>query len=225
MQRTLKRKILKIENIRTTVNGTERVHAMKVVWWGFIESGTKTTYRLSQLSCSVYLDRKFKGTDSRFYSRCISYYSKSGKALSVPKKDFTKATKLDPKTLKRMQQEAFSEAYTRFRSSLKNLKGTVRWFDRIRGEGFIRIPELGTSVVVYACNLKGAKTGFPETACTYLVEGEDVVVDYVHESCGAIIKENTQGIHSDKDQWDSLDQNKLAFKCDDDGNFINDLLG
>jgi hypothetical protein len=97
-----------------------------------------------------------------------------------------------------------------------NLIGTVRWFDKLRGEGLIRIKSTGISVPIYSCNLPGAKTLFPETACVYLKRDEEISIDHIHESCGAIVT-SSDNIHFDAETWDRIKDQNLAFKCNDDG--------
>lgn len=199
------RRILNVRKSLTTVNGTERVHRLTVVWWCLGRGETSRTIKTDHIACSVYLDGKFRGTEARF-----------------PRK-ITSLNKRAPLESYDLEREAFGKAYSTYISSLKDLKGIVRWFDRARGKGVIRIPELNTSFQVFACNLPGAKTGFAETSCVYLIKGESVLVDHIHDYCGAVIKDS-ENVHFDQEQWDRLDQDRLAFKRGPDGKFLNGLF-
>jgi hypothetical protein len=82
----------------------------------------------------------------------------------------------------------------------------VRWFDRSSGVGVVHIPELGSSWTLYACNIAGARTYYPETASVYYDKGQqiDVKIDYyVDESlvCGT-----TPGT-LDTTKWDAIEHN------------------
>lgn len=77
---------------------------------------------------------------------------------------------------------------------------------------------------LYACNIKGAKTWYPETACMFHAEGQIIDAEVkVFYGSGCIAVSHTQGT-LDADRWDSLDQSKLAFKCDDDGKLVSGLF-
>lgn len=77
---------------------------------------------------------------------------------------------------------------------------------------------------IYACNIVGKRTWYPETACVYYNKGEtvDVELDVFH-GFKLFVKGITPG-HFDEQRWNSLDQSRLAFKCDEHGNAINGLF-
>lgn len=117
------------------------------------------------------------------------------------------------------------EAWSAFRDKYhgKVFKATVRWFDSARGEGVVRIDE-DLSLQIYACNIKGRKTWYSETACVYYKEGQivDIKVDcHSHRTIFAIGK--TQG-YFDTEAWDRIKDQNLAFRCDEEGNATNGLF-
>lgn len=73
---------------------------------------------------------------------------------------------------------------------------------------------------IYACNIPGKKTWFAETACVFYVEGQ--IIDFDIKEGGFIVP-TTPGIF-DAEKWNSLDQDRLAFKCDENGKAINGLF-
>lgn len=100
---------------------------------------------------------------------------------------------------------------------------TVLSFDLSRGQGLIRVDDGsdgGSITSIYACNLPGRKTWYPETACTYYEVGTEVQVTFEFK----LAVSHTPAI-IDEAKWTSLDQSKLAFKCDADGQAINGLFG
>lgn len=97
----------------------------------------------------------------------------------------------------------------------------VRWFDKLRGEGSVESLDGEFFGIIYACNIPGKKTWFPETACVYYERGQVVDADITDYRA---IRLFTKGIF-DADKWNSLDQDRLAFRCDDDGKAINGLFG
>jgi hypothetical protein len=102
-----------------------------------------------------------------------------------------------------------------------NIKVEVVFFDRRDGEGLVRCLSSRNVAPIYACNIPGKKTWYAETACVYYNEG-DIVEVTQDEETGFIIGV-TPGIF-DENKWASLDQNKLAFKCDQNGDAINGLF-
>lgn len=108
-------------------------------------------------------------------------------------------------------------------ASQGELEAKVSWFDKSRGEGFVKIESLDLLIPVYACNIKGKKTWYPETACVFLNKEETVTVkliDLGHLSCEVL----GGSIHFDTEKWNSLDRSKLAFKCDENGKATNGLF-
>ena len=108
----------------------------------------------------------------------------------------------------------------------KQFKATVVSWDGT--EGFINIHGIDDSIIafrkIYACNIKGKKTWYPETACVYYNEGQEIDVElHVTHGFEIIVVGLTQGFF-DEAKWNSLDKDRLAFKCDEQGNAINGLF-
>ena len=101
----------------------------------------------------------------------------------------------------------------------KKIKVTVFDIDKNRGEFWVRASD-GSRGIIYACNIPGKKTWFAETACMYFDENE--VIDVYQDKYGFIIP-ITPG-KFDKEKWNSLDHNRLAFRCDKNGKAINGLF-
>lgn len=118
------------------------------------------------------------------------------------------------------KHKAFAEFKARVEGKI--LKGVVSWFNRTSGEGYIRVEGEGLWPI-YACNIKGKKTWYPETACVYLNEGDEVEVEIQPFLSGSLLVCHTPGI-VDEDKWNRLDQSTLAFKCNDKGEAINGLF-
>ena len=92
-------------------------------------------------------------------------------------------------------------------------------------EGLVKIH--GTDLMlqtIYACNINGKKTWYPKTACVYYTEGQEVDVELkVFSNFKLFVNGLTPG-HFDSERWNSLDQSRLAFKCDENGKAINGLF-
>lgn len=55
------------------------------------------------------------------------------------------------------------------------VKGKIRWFNKVSGEGVIRMNHNNQSIHFYSCNVKGANSLYPElTTNVDFKEGEDV---------------------------------------------------
>lgn len=224
----MKRIILDDQTAQKRVNDAVDV-TVRYVTVGVLVSETKTTNRIDRVLVCAYVNGvKHRGQvchwtgkstgqwpNRRFRAAPLSVSKNRDKALKKIEESFG---------LESMRSEAFGEAFGQWVASLRDLKAEVRWFCKSSGEGMLRVPSLGYSVQVHACNLIGAKTGFSHTACTYLVEGETVTIKEIHPQCGAVITDPTN-VHFDQDHWDSMDQDSLAFKKNDDGTFKNGLFG
>lgn len=124
----------------------------------------------------------------------------------------------------RIVETAWLKDYTaelQFRDHYHNrtFKAEVMWFDKSSGVGAVKDLDNGVRHTLYACNVKGKKTWYPETACVYVMAGD--IIDVKLDSGLAVCL--TQGI-IDEDKWSSLDQSKLAFKCDETGKAISGLF-
>lgn len=117
------------------------------------------------------------------------------------------------------------EAWDKFREKYhgKIFSAKVAWFDNMRGEGVVTIDE-DLSLQIYACNIKGRKTWYPETACVYYEKGQIVQIKVDCQSRRTIFAiGETQG-HLDTEGWDRIKDTNLAFRCDEDGKAINGLF-
>lgn len=200
------RKILSIEN--TTYQDIK----VKLVFWCIQDSMTSRTIKSNHLAVSVYINNKLDlfGVDARFF----------GKTISIQLKDFKNSKSLKDINFKQLTSEAFTSAYNKYLQSLGEVSGVVSWFNKDSGIGYIKCSKTQTLVPVYACNILGKKTWYPETACIYLEKGQEVSFKH-SEACGAV--DVTNGT-LDLDKWNKLDQSKLAFKCNEQGRAINGLF-
>lgn len=101
------------------------------------------------------------------------------------------------------------------------MKAVVLYFNRNSGEGMVQgLDDCQGTAMVYACNIPGKKTWYPETACVFYVEGQ--IIDF--EMNDHFVVPVTPGIF-DEEKWNSLDHDRLAFKCDENGKATNGLFG
>jgi len=90
-------------------------------------------------------------------------------------------------------------------------------------EGLVNIPGLGL-LPLYACNIKGAKTWYPETACVSYREGQTVDVQLKVFAGGKVFVCGLTPGTLDTEHWDRIKDKPLAFRCDEDGNAISGLF-
>jgi len=106
----------------------------------------------------------------------------------------------------------------------KEFKATViSWSG---SEGLVQIHGADLMLqTIYACNIKGKRTWYPETACVYYSEGQVINVRLdVFSGFKLFVIGLTQGTF-DEAKWNSLDHSRLAFKCNEAGEAINGLFG
>jgi hypothetical protein len=119
--------------------------------------------------------------------------------------------------------------YEKFQANFSGeLDAKVLWFNKNSGEGSVEITgKDGTTQrsEIYACNIKGKKTWYPETACVYYVENQQVKISLDFQGrCGPIFVVGlTQGTF-DQEHWDKIKDSGLAFRCDEDGKAVNGLF-
>jgi hypothetical protein len=122
------------------------------------------------------------------------------------------------------QEEAKLQAWEVWRDAnhARVQKGRVIWFDRLRGEGWVRADD-GHSYTIYACNLPGKRTWFPETACTYYDEGQEIEfkLDITYGSTFVI---GLTPANFDSEKYTQLNPEKLAFRCDEGGQLVSGLF-
>lgn len=105
----------------------------------------------------------------------------------------------------------------------KEFLAKVDWFDAVRGLGMVSIDD-SLRLPIYACNIDGKKTWFPETACVYYTEKQEVLVridshSYSHVSVIGL----TPGT-PDTEGWNNIKNQDLAFRCNEKGDAINGLF-
>lgn len=99
------------------------------------------------------------------------------------------------------------------------MKAKVIFFDRKHGEGIAKLLSGGGTFMIYASGIPGKRTWYAHTACVYYSEGD--IIEIEPSDFGVICK--TPG-KLDLDKWASLDQERLAFVCDESGNAITGLF-
>lgn len=218
------RKILHVENFTTKHNGI--TVPCSAVLWCTVDGQTSRNIKTNLIGIKVYVGSyKFSGVDAR-------HPKNASISLKNP---------IDSKILKELHvfnengmfysmsgslfSDAFSEAYRNYilgaESRCKGLKGIVSWFSGT--EGTIRTSD-GQTYRVHACNIQGAKTWYPETACMYLKQGKEVIFDLADMGTHLTASNVRGNVYFDAEKWAKLDQSKLAFKCDENGKATNGLF-
>jgi hypothetical protein len=106
----------------------------------------------------------------------------------------------------------------------KEVDAVVAWFDNMRGLGMVRIPD-AFRIPIYACNIPGAKTWYPETACVYYEKGQTVRIRLDVTAFSRCLAIGLTPGHFDAEGWNRIKDQNLAFRCDDEGNAVNGLFG
>ncbi len=94
----------------------------------------------------------------------------------------------------------------------KIVRTTVTWFDKSSGEGFVHLE--GYPYIIYACNIKGKKTWFSETACVYYTENQEIDIK-IDEAYGEIFIIGLTPGTVDIEKWERIKDSKLISKCND----------
>lgn len=203
------RKVLEIARGTTEYNGT--IVPFTRVLWCLVDSATSRTVKTRHIGITSYLG-------SAKFSGCSAWSPR--KAVSINLKAPFKSKFFDTVNVNYVIEEANGRASRAYifgsPDRYKGLKGQVRWWSG--DHGWIDVN--GMVIEVHACNIKGAKTWYPQTACMYLKDGQDVTLDLCDMGTHLTASVTEGGIF-DQAKWDSLDQSKLAFKCDDNGKAIN----
>lgn len=77
---------------------------------------------------------------------------------------------------------------------------------------------------VYACNINGKKTWYPETACVYYETGQIVEVElHAYINFKLFVVGLTPG-HLDVEHWNRIKDRSLAFRCNEQGEAITGLF-
>lgn len=204
------RKVLQVTN-ETYKSGQDTLPLKIVVWCCKLEQ-TSRTIKTNHIGVSVYVNGKLSNYGFEAWHPMKPVSLKLNKPMES--KFFLEHD------IQRMINQAFSSAYSCYCQALGPQQGKVRWFNSSSGKGAIQCLKTERILPVYACNIIGAKTGFPETACMTLDEGQIVTFEH-HEQCGAV---NVTGGKFDAESWNKLDHDNLAFKMDEDGNFISGMF-
>lgn len=104
----------------------------------------------------------------------------------------------------------------------KTLSARVCWFNILQGQGMVDVD--GHRLVIYACNIKGRKTWYPETACTFYEDGETVEVRIECSFGGRVDVIGLTPGYIDNVKWDSIKDQELAFRCNEDGQAVTGLF-
>lgn len=104
----------------------------------------------------------------------------------------------------------------------KELPARVVWFDKLTGVGSVEFD--GKLATIWACNITGKKTWYPETACTYYERGQEIRVRIETSFGGRIDVIGVTPGHLDHERWEQLKDKDLAFRCDDAGNAVTGLF-
>lgn len=196
------RKIISIDRFHANL---ETRYDFRLVIWGTVESETKTTYRMDRLVAYIYYRGEVVGLSARAPKKCITVYKKS---LRLP--DYF------DQAIKEAQQDALNKVLTR--GQVFNAR--IRYFDNNRGEGMAEVFGVGM-VPIYGCNAHNALTGYSETACITMNEGQLFSCKLGEVQHGLTCTDYTGNF--DQAQSDKLDHSKLAF-LRRDGKFVSGLF-
>lgn len=123
-----------------------------------------------------------------------------------------------------MERRARLEAYEAYRARYHGVvtDAEVLSWDHSRGEGLVRLAD-GSARDIYACNLPGRKTLYPETACVFYMPGETVQVKLdIHYTRTFVL--GVSQAYIDNEKWDRIKDQPLAFRCDDEGRAVTGLF-
>lgn len=201
------RKILNIQN--DTLSQGQTTISRKTVIWCVVDSTGPRTIKTTHIGFSVYLNKKFSGI--------AAWMPRKSYSINIKNPLNSKVFTTDEYSVNKSISESTGMAYARYLKSLGKMQGIVQWFS---GDiGTIRVDSIDLSIKVHACNIIGAKTWFPETACIYLEKGQ--IVEFEYSECGA--NKVTNGI-IDTEKWNSIKDQNLAFRCNENGEAITGLF-
>lgn len=157
--------------------------------------------------------------------RVLAHMLERGEETILSQRDVTK-TEIKADRIHVWEDDHYFESvsYSAFLHKVKNktFSAKVLWFRLQDGTGMLAIDGLG-NWPIYACNIPGKKTWFPETACAFYEEGETVEVKIEPFFKNSLVVGLTPG-YVDQVKWDSLDQENLAFRCNERGEATNGLF-
>lgn len=107
----------------------------------------------------------------------------------------------------------------------KKFKAKISCFDSGWTKAYVHILDTDLSILpIYACNIVGKKTWYPETACVYYENNQIIEVELKVYSGGKIfVCGLTPGI-LDEERWNKIKNDSLAFRCNDKGEIITGLF-
>lgn len=206
------RKILSIDHLKITID--DMSVKTRFILWCVPESTTHRSIKTRHIAISVYVGGLHQGIRACHSRSLISINLKNPKNSKV----------FRTWNLKAYMKEALGDGVRTFLlatpSLSQNVSGLVTYWSGT--EGIIK-NNLGT-FTVYACNIKGAKTWYSETACMFLKEGETVEFDLVDMGDFLTPNKVRSNVYFDAKKWASLDQGKLTFKLDESGEPISGLF-
>lgn len=104
---------------------------------------------------------------------------------------------------------------------MKRVEAKVVWFNRRDGEGLARSKDGENPIRLGAGGIPGRRTWFNHTACVYYKPGQVITVETL--DLKPYYRCLTAGTF-DKTKWDSLDHERLAFRCNADGEAVTGLF-
>jgi len=105
----------------------------------------------------------------------------------------------------------------------KPLIGSVRFFNKSKGSGYVYIESLDLNIEIFASNIQGKKTWFPETACVSYEENEIIECHLSGSYNHLLLVGDTVG-QLDVGHWELIKDSGLAFKCDSEGKALNGIF-
>lgn len=105
----------------------------------------------------------------------------------------------------------------------KVVTAKVAWFDKGRGLGMLEVPG-EFSIEIYACNIEGKKTWYPETACVYYEKGQEVSVKLDFPAFSRRFAIGLTPGYLDEEGWNRIKDQDLAFRCNEKGEAITGLF-
>lgn len=161
------------------------------------------------------------------YDKMDGYFAKRLRKISKSKSMEQRIAEVE--AIKEKCRDDYYSWHDAFQENFSGeLNAVVDWFDRARGMGMVTITGRDGETVrsdIYSCNIKGRKTWYPETACVYYEDGQQIKVTLsFHGRCSPIFVCGVTPGHFDSEGWDRIKDQKLAFRCDDEGNAVTGLF-
>lgn len=97
----------------------------------------------------------------------------------------------------------------------------VSWFNPVEGTGYVYMPKLKWKMPIFACNISGKRSWWPEHACVSYERGQKVRVRFVDPH---FIEGITPGTFNDP-QFQAQDRSRMSFCVDTEGKLVNGLFG